>query len=69
MLLIALAVALLASVATSQATHLGTDIEGHTTVEQTICGKDPSTSGCLPASARDKSAYYNLTPRARASPT
>jgi hypothetical protein len=57
---IVLAVVLLAGVATSQATHLGTDTEGHTTVEQTICGKDPATSGCLPTSARDQSAYYNL---------
>src|SRR6478752_7493588 len=60
MLLIALAVALLASVGTSQATHLGTDTEGHTTAEQTICGQDPATSDCLPTSARDKAAYYNL---------
>jgi hypothetical protein len=57
---IALAIVLLASVATSRATHLGTDTEGHTTVEQTICGKDPATSACLPTSARDASAYYNL---------
>ena len=46
---IALGLVLLAAVATSQATHLSTDTEGHTTVDQTICAKDPATSGCLPA--------------------
>lgn len=57
---IALGLVLLAAVATSQATHLSTDTEGHTTVDQTICAQDPATSGCLPSSARDPSAYYNL---------
>jgi hypothetical protein len=51
---------LLTSVAVSWATHLSTDTEGHTTVDQTICAKDPATSNCLPAGARNKSSYYNL---------
>src|SRR3954471_9484752 len=60
--LVALAAALAVLVgagAVAWATHLSTDVEGHTTVEQTICAKNPSTSGCLPAGARDQSAYYN----------
>jgi hypothetical protein len=55
----ALAVLLVAG-AVSWATHLGSDVDGHTTVETTICAKDPSSSGCLPAGSRDTSAYYNL---------
>src|SRR4051794_6182826 len=61
--LVALAAALAVLVgagAVAWATHLSTDVEGHTTVEQTICAKNPSTAACLPAGARDKSAYYNL---------
>src|SRR5687768_9165865 len=46
--------------AVSWATHLSSDVEGHTTVEQTICAKDPSSSNCLPTSARDNTAYYRL---------
>jgi hypothetical protein len=52
---------MLAAVAVSWATHLSTDVEGHTTVETTICAKDPAGSSCLPAGARDPSAYYKLT--------
>lgn len=51
---------LLTTVAVSWATHLSTDVEGHTTADQTICAKDPATSNCVPASARNKSSYYNL---------
>jgi hypothetical protein len=51
---------LLGAAAVSWATHLSTDVEGHTTVDLTICAKDPATSACLPAGARDISAYYNL---------
>jgi hypothetical protein len=51
---------LLVVVATSQASHLGIDTAGHTTVEQTVCAQDPSASGCLPTSSRDHSAYYSL---------
>jgi hypothetical protein len=58
-LLAALAL-LLGTVAVSWATHLSTDAEGHTTVDQTICAKDPATSNCLPSSARNKTSYYNL---------
>ena len=43
------------------ASHLSTEVEGHTTVDVTICGKDPSSNACLAPGARDKSAYYNLT--------
>jgi hypothetical protein len=53
-------VLLVVGVAVSWATHLSTDVEGHTTVDQTICAKDPATSGCLPSGARDQSGYYNL---------
>jgi hypothetical protein len=61
MLPFALAVlVLLGAVGSSQATHLGTDTEGHTTIDQTICGRDPATQGCLDTSARDNQAYYNL---------
>ncbi len=51
---------LLAAVAVSWASHLSSDVEGHTTVDTTICAKDPSSSNCLPSSARDHAAYYNL---------
>ena len=42
------------------ATHLSGDVEGHTTVDQTICAQDPSSSNCLPTGARDNTAYYRL---------
>jgi hypothetical protein len=51
---------LLLVVATSQASHLGIDTAGHTTVEQTVCAQDPAAAGCLPTSSRDTSAYYSL---------
>jgi hypothetical protein len=55
------AVALLAGTgAISWASHLSTDVEGHTTVEQTICANDPASANCLPASARDNTSYYPL---------
>jgi hypothetical protein len=57
---LALAALALIAVGSSRATHLGTDTEGHTTVDQTICGADPATQGCLATSARDRQAYYNL---------
>jgi hypothetical protein len=56
-----LACAILAgAVATSQATHLSTDTEGHSTLEQTICGQDPSSQSCLAAGSRANGAYYHL---------
>src|SRR3954452_4919436 len=51
---------LLAAVGVSWATHLSTEVEGHTTADETICAKDPASAGCLPASARDKTGYYGL---------
>lgn len=58
---LAVAVAMLAgTVAVSWASHLSTEVEGHTTVDATICAKDPSTSGCLPSSARNQTDYYHL---------
>jgi hypothetical protein len=55
------ALALLAgAVAVSWATHLPSPVDGHTTLDATICATDPATGNCLPTSARDKSAYYNL---------
>src|SRR5690349_19607915 len=55
------AVALLVGTgAVSWATHLSTEVEGHTTVDETICARDPAGTGCLPAAGRDKSAYYRL---------
>jgi hypothetical protein len=54
------AIAMLVVVTSSQASHLGTDTEGHTTVEKTICGADPASSGCLTPSARDHNAFYGL---------
>ncbi len=54
------ALVLLAGTVRSWATHLSSDVEGHTTVDQTICAQDPSSSNCLPTSARDNAAYYKL---------
>ena len=59
---IALGLVLLAAVATSQATHLSTDTEGHTTVDQTICAQDPATSGCLPDAARNPAPTTTFVP-------
>ncbi len=42
------------------ATHLSSDVESHTTVDQTICAQDPSSSSCLPTSARNNTDYYRL---------
>jgi len=61
--LVALSVAaalLLGAGAVAWASHLSTEVEGHTTVDLTICGEDPSSSDCLTPGARDTSAYYNL---------
>jgi hypothetical protein len=55
------AVAMLAgTVAIAWGSHLSSDVDGHTTVEQTICANDPSSPNCLPSSARNNTAYYNL---------
>jgi hypothetical protein len=51
---------LVGAVTVSWATHLSSDVEGHTTVDETICGKDAATSNCLPAGGRNNTAYYNL---------
>src|SRR5438552_14264394 len=51
---------LLLVVATSQASHLGIDTAGHTTVEQTVCAQDPVAAGCLPTSSRNTGSYYSL---------
>jgi hypothetical protein len=51
---------LVVTVASSQATHLSGDVEGHTTLDQTICGEDPSTQGCLDAGSRANESYYHL---------
>jgi hypothetical protein len=61
--LVALGAALamvLAAVGLSWASHLSSDVEGHTTVDTTICARDPSTASCLPSNGRDPSAFYNL---------
>jgi hypothetical protein len=61
--LVALPVALamlLGVVAVSWATHLSSEVEGHTTLAVTICGNDPTSSDCLAPGARDHGAYYNL---------
>jgi hypothetical protein len=59
-LVIAVAVIPIAGFATSQATHLGSNTAGHTTLDQTICGRNPSTGACLTASARNHSSYYKV---------
>src|SRR5919109_4869033 len=58
-LCVALAV-LSCTAALTWASHLGSDVEGHTTVDLTICGNDPSSPNCLPTSARSNTAYYPL---------
>ena len=49
--LAAMVVLLLGAVA-AWSNHLSTEVEGHTTLDVTICGKDPSSAGCLGAGAR-----------------
>src|SRR5437899_784688 len=59
-LVVAVAAIPIAGIATSEATHLGSNTAGHTTLDQTICARDPSTGACLTPSARNHASYYKL---------